>query len=72
MNPPPAIGLDRLTRSFATKHAIEDLHLSVPQGAIFGFLGPNWAGKSTTLGIFCGLDFPTSGRAGILAHDVVS
>lgn len=66
-----AIELDRLTRIYGEKRAIDEISLTVPAGSVFGLLGPNGAGKSTTLGILAGLDFPTSGSARILGHDVV-
>ncbi|MBX3069059.1 MAG: ABC transporter ATP-binding protein [Thermomicrobiales bacterium] len=72
MTAPPAIELDHLTRTFGKVTAVNDLSLVVPTGSIFGFLGPNGAGKSTALGILAGLDFPTSGTARILGHDVVA
>ncbi len=71
MMAPAAIELDRLTRVYGTKRAVDGISLSVPAGSVYGFLGPNGAGKSTTLGILAGLDFPTSGAARILGHDVV-
>lgn len=71
MTAPAAVELDRLTRVYGTKRAVDGISLAVPAGSVYGFLGPNGAGKSTTLGILAGLDFPTSGSARILGHDVV-
>src|SRR5208282_4111931 len=52
------------------KCALKPLHLRVEEGEIFGFLGPNAAGKTTTLKLLMGLVFPTSGTARILGRDI--
>src|SRR6266481_5820018 len=52
------------------KLALRPLHLTVAEGAIFGFLGPNGAGKTTTLKLLMGLMFPTSGSARILGREI--
>lgn len=66
-----AIELQALTRRFGTFTAVDALTLSVPQGAIFGFLGPNGSGKSTCIRMLCGLLQPTSGTARVMGHDIV-
>lgn len=57
------ITIDKVTKKYKDKIAIEDVSFSVEAGKVTGFLGPNGAGKSTTLRILLGLDFPTSGSA---------
>lgn len=52
--------------------AVDDVTLTVDEGSIFGFLGPNGAGKSTTIKILTTFALPTSGRATVGGHDVVS
>ncbi len=52
------------------KTAVHDLNLDVPQGAIYGFLGHNGAGKTSTIKILVGLQFATAGHAWILNSDV--
>jgi ABC-2 type transport system ATP-binding protein len=52
------------------KRALSPLNLSVEEGEIFGFLGPNRAGKTTTLKMLMGLVFPTAGTAKILGMDL--
>ncbi len=52
--------------------ALDDLSIEVRKGEIFGFLGPNGAGKSTTIRLLLGYLHPTSGRAEVLGHDVVT
>ena len=58
-----AIQTTDLTKHYPGVHALEGLSLDVPQGAIYGFLGANGAGKTTALKILAGLTRPTSGTA---------
>lgn len=61
-----AYNLTKIYRSFFRSYevkALDNLNLEVYQGEIFGLLGPNGSGKTTTMKIFLGLIFPTSGRA---------
>jgi len=67
-----AIEMEELTRRFGDFTAVDRLTLSVPKGTIFGFLGPNGSGKSTCIRMLCGVLQPTSGRARVNGHDVVS
>ena len=50
-----------LTKRYGRKAAVEDLTLTVSEGQIFGFLGPNGSGKTTTLGMILGVIHPTQG-----------
>ena len=68
----PAIELDRAGRTFGDRVALRPLDLAIPPGEIFGLLGPNGSGKTTTLRILATLIRPTSGTARILDHDVVT
>jgi ABC-2 type transport system ATP-binding protein len=65
-----AIDVRGLSRRFGSFVAVKDLSFSVKQGEIFGFLGANGAGKSTTIRMLCGLLRPTSGTALIGGIDV--
>jgi ABC-2 type transport system ATP-binding protein len=65
-----AIVVDRLTRRFGDFTAVNELTFEVGQGEIFGFLGSNGAGKSTTIRMLCGLLRPTSGTAHVGGIDV--
>ncbi len=65
-----AIRTEGLTRDFATVRAVDALSLEVPAGIVFGFLGPNGSGKTTTIRLLLGLLEPTTGRAEVLGLDV--
>jgi ABC-2 type transport system ATP-binding protein len=60
-----------LRRTFGERVALEALDLEVHRGEIFGLLGPNGSGKTTTIRILCGLLQPTSGSAEVAGVDVV-
>ena len=57
------IRLNRLTKRYADKTAVDGLTLELEPGTVTGFLGPNGAGKSTTMRLILGLDTPTGGSA---------
>ncbi len=65
-----AIEVRQLTRRFGDFTAVDDLSFSVGRGEIFGFLGSNGAGKSTTIRMLCGLLRPSSGTAVVGGVDV--
>lgn len=67
------VSVQRLSKTFGTVHAVNDLSFEVGPGKVTGFLGPNGAGKTTTLRMLLGLVVPTSGTAtigGRLYHDL--
>jgi ABC-2 type transport system ATP-binding protein len=64
-----AIAIHALTKRYGRLVAVRDLDLAVEVGEIFGFLGVNGAGKSTTIRILLDFVRPTAGRASILGHD---
>ena len=66
-----AIDVEGLNKSFGDKHVVRDLSLKVRGGEIFGFLGPNGGGKTTSIRMLCGLLRPDSGRGTCLGHDVI-
>ena len=66
---PAIIQARDLTRRFGTLTAVDRLNLSVERGEIFGLVGPDGAGKTTTLRMLCGLIEPTSGSATVAGHD---
>ncbi|NLV45546.1 MAG: ABC transporter ATP-binding protein [Candidatus Hydrogenedentes bacterium] len=53
-------------------HALKDLNLEIPEGQIFGYLGPNGSGKTTTVKMLLGLIFPTSGSIEIMGSKSIS
>ena len=61
-----AIELERVTKTFGRQIAVDQLDLSVPQGAIYGFIGPNGSGKTTTLRMILRIFQPDSGRVTVL------
>ena len=65
-----AIEVRHLTRKFGAFVAVDDVTFDVRRGEIFGFLGSNGAGKSTTIRMLCGLLEPTSGNATVGGVDV--
>ena len=67
---PAAITVQHLTRRFGDFLAVNDVSFDVREGEIFGFLGANGAGKSTTIRMLCGLLRPTSGTATVGGVDV--
>jgi ABC-2 type transport system ATP-binding protein len=69
--PMPAIDVRKLNKSFGQKHVVTDLSLQVQKGEIFGFLGPNGSGKTTSIRMMCGLLTPDSGSGTCLGYDIL-
>ncbi len=67
----PIIETHDLTRRFGNLTAVDHLNLTVQPGEIFGLVGPDGAGKTTTLRMLCGLVDPSEGSARVAGHDVV-
>jgi len=75
--PPPVsqsseivIDVEGLTKSFGDKVVVRDLTMQVRKGLIYGFLGPNGSGKTTTIRMLCGLLTPDAGRGTCLGYDI--
>ena len=66
----PAIEIVELSKYFGDFHAVDHLSFTVQQGEIFGLLGPNGSGKTTTINMISGLSVPTSGDVRVLGYDV--
>jgi ABC-2 type transport system ATP-binding protein len=64
------IDVRSLNKSFGSHHVVKDLALSVRRGEIFGFLGPNGSGKTTSIRMLCGLLTPDSGEGTCLGFDI--
>jgi len=65
-----AIDAQGLTKSFEGRVVVRDLSMRVKRGTIFGFLGPNGSGKTTTIRMLCGLLTPDSGHGTCLGFDI--
>ncbi|WP_111720012.1 ATP-binding cassette domain-containing protein [Homoserinimonas sp. OAct 916] len=59
-----------LTKRFGAHAAVDDVHLAVPRGSVFGFLGPNGSGKTTTIRMLLGLASATAGEIRVLGRDM--
>lgn len=70
MEPDIVIRVQDLTRRFGDLTAVDHLNLEVAKGEIFGLVGPDGAGKTTTLRLLSGLIDPTEGQAWVAGHDV--
>jgi ABC-2 type transport system ATP-binding protein len=73
--PPPStsdtVVVHGLRKTFGTMVAVEGLDLTIHRGEVFGLLGPNGSGKTTTIRMLCGLMVPTGGSATVVGFDVV-
>ncbi|ABE39029.1 ABC transporter ATP-binding protein [Rhodopseudomonas palustris] len=65
-----AIDVKGLTKSFNGREVVHDLSMQVKRGSIYGFLGPNGSGKTTTIRMLCGLLTPDSGEGTCLGYDI--
>ncbi len=68
---PLVIDVTGINKHFGEKHVVKDLSLQVREGEIFGFLGPNGSGKTTSIRMLCGLLTPDSGHGTCLGLDVL-
>jgi ABC-2 type transport system ATP-binding protein len=73
--PPPStpdtVVVHGLRKTFGTMVAVEGLDLTIHRGEVFGLLGPNGSGKTTTIRMLCGLMVPSGGSATVVGFDVV-
>ncbi|MBI5262457.1 MAG: ABC transporter ATP-binding protein [Bradyrhizobium sp.] len=65
-----AIDVKGLTKSFGGREVVHDLSMQVRRGSIYGFLGPNGSGKTTTIRMLCGLLTPDGGEGTCLGYDI--
>ncbi len=68
---PAVIDVHGLNKSFGNKQVVKDVSIRVERGEIFGFLGPNGSGKTTSIRMLCGLLTPDSGSGTCLGSDIV-
>ena len=67
-----AVEVEGLSKAFGDKVVVRDLSMRVMRGQIYGFLGPNGSGKTTTLRMVCGLLTPDGGRGTALGYDILT
>ncbi len=65
-----AIDVRGLTKKFGHKVAVNGIDIAVPEGQVWGFLGPNGSGKTTTIRMLCGLLHPDAGSGTCLGYDI--
>jgi ABC-2 type transport system ATP-binding protein len=70
--PDIAIDVEGLTKSFGGRKVVRNLSMRVRRGSIYGFLGPNGSGKTTTIRMLCGLLTPDSGHGTCLGYDILT
>jgi ABC-2 type transport system ATP-binding protein len=70
MNTPLAIDVSELSKSFGKRKVVDKFSIQVPRGQVWGFLGPNGSGKTTTIRLLCGLLVPDSGSGKCLGYDI--
>ncbi len=66
-----AIDVQGLTKSFSGRKVVDNFSIQVPRGQVWGFLGPNGSGKTTTIRLLCGLLSPDSGSGTCLGYDIL-
>lgn len=69
---PLVIDVHGLTKSFGATTVVDGIDMQVCEGEIYGFLGPNGSGKTTTIRMLCGLLTPDAGEGTCLGHDIVT
>lgn len=67
-----AINVNSLNKHFGDKHVVNDVSMQVKRGEIYGFLGPNGSGKTTSIRLMCGLLTPDSGSGTCLGYDILT
>ncbi|MCK6584748.1 MAG: ATP-binding cassette domain-containing protein [Anaerolineales bacterium] len=67
-----AVSVSGLTKTFGDFTAVNNISFRVKEGEIFGFLGPNGSGKTTTIRMLCGLLAPTSGKGMVAGRDILT
>jgi ABC-2 type transport system ATP-binding protein len=67
-----AISVRGLTKIFGKRTVVDHFDMEVPKGAIYGFLGPNGSGKTTTIRMMCGLLIPDGGEGSCLGYDILT
>jgi ABC-2 type transport system ATP-binding protein len=66
----PAVEISEVTKTFGEVTAVDDLSLTVPEGSVFGFIGPNGSGKTTTIRMIVNIFYPDRGQIRVLGHEM--
>jgi ABC-2 type transport system ATP-binding protein len=66
-----AVEIASVTKTFGTVTAVDDLSLTVPEGSVYGFIGPNGSGKTTTMRIIAGIFHPDRGSARVFGRQML-
>lgn len=66
----PAVEISGVTKTFGEVTAVDDLSLNVPEGSVFGFIGPNGSGKTTTLRMIVNIFYPDRGQVRVLGQEM--
>ena len=66
----PIIDVRGLTKRYGGRAVVDHFDMRVPKGRIYGFLGPNGSGKTTTIRMLCGLLTPDEGEGSCLGYDI--
>jgi ABC-2 type transport system ATP-binding protein len=64
-----AVQISNVTKTFGSVTAVDQLSLTIPQGAVYGFIGPNGSGKSTTMRMIVNIFYPDSGSIKVFGHE---
>ncbi|MBU2882535.1 ABC transporter ATP-binding protein [Psychrosphaera sp. B3R10] len=67
-----AVDVKSLVKEFGKTRVVDDVALQIPKGQVWGFLGPNGSGKTTTIRMLCGLLTPTQGSGTCLGLDIIT
>ena len=65
-----ALSVNRLTKRYGARTAVDNIDIELPAGVVAGFVGPNGAGKTTTMAMLLGLVRPTAGTGTVLGHSI--
>jgi ABC-2 type transport system ATP-binding protein len=66
----PAVEITNVTKTFGEVKAVDDLSLAVPEGSVFGFIGPNGSGKTTTIRMIVNIFYPDRGQIRVLGQEM--
>ena len=65
-----AVQIENVTKNFGAVSAVDGVTLSVPEGSVYGFIGPNGSGKTTTMRMIVNIFYPDRGEIRVLGHQV--